>query len=139
MSDAAVRIRIDFGPERALGPGKVALLEGIQRTGSLAETAREMGMAYRRAWLLLQSINELCDEPLTLASTGGRGGGGVTLTRRGEALIAAYRQLETDVSRRVARDFKAFAGPGTKRSAASAPVKPVSRATTRRDARPLGK
>jgi len=54
METLQVRIRIDFSPSGALGPGKIALLEEVQRTGSLSKAARELGMAYRTAWLLLQ-------------------------------------------------------------------------------------
>ena len=77
------------------GAGKIELLEGIARTGSLSQAAREMRMSYRRAWLLLEDMNVSFDHPVAHASVGGRGGGGVVLTPFGSRLVAGYRQLES--------------------------------------------
>ena len=76
MSRPAVRLRIDFGHAAAVGPGKIALLEHIAASGSLAQAARELGMSYRRAWQLLGSLNGSFREPLVASARGGRGGGG---------------------------------------------------------------
>jgi molybdenum ABC transporter molybdate-binding protein len=78
-----------------LGPGRVELLEGINRWHSISEAARRMGMSYRRAWLLVQSINEAADEPLVTAVTGGTHGGGAQLTEQGLQAAAVYRELQT--------------------------------------------
>ena len=86
--DLTVRFRVDFGCECSIGIGKIELLEGIARTGSLSEAARQMRMSHRRAWLLLADLNASFDEPVARASTGGRGGGGAVLTPFGERLIA---------------------------------------------------
>ena len=91
----AVRFRVDFGHRCSVGAGKIELLEGIARTGSLSQAARDMRMSYRRAWLLLEDMNVSFDHPVTHASVGGRGGGGVVLTAFGSRLVAAYRQLES--------------------------------------------
>ena len=99
VPDLTVRFRIDFGPKCSIGIGKIELLEGIARSGSLSQAAREMHMSYRRAWLLLADVNVSFDEPVALTSTGGRGGGGVLLTPFGERLVAGYRQVESDVQR----------------------------------------
>jgi molybdate transport system regulatory protein len=107
-----VRFRVDFGPQCSLGIGKVELLEGIGRCGSLSQAARDMRMSYRRAWLLLADLNSSFDQPVARMSTGGRGGGGAALTPFGIRLVAGYRKLEsalqplatsclTDVGRRV--------------------------------------
>jgi molybdate transport system regulatory protein len=90
-----VRFRVDFGSRCSVGLGKVELLEGIARTGSLSQAARDMRMSYRRAWLLLEDMNLSFDYPVAHASVGGRGGGGVVLTSFGSRLVAAYRQLES--------------------------------------------
>jgi molybdate transport system regulatory protein len=89
-----IRLRIDFGPKASIGPGKVALLERIDRVGSLSQAARELGLSYRRAWLLLDDLNHSFTEPVALASVGGVGGGGVLLTQFAKDLIAAYRDVE---------------------------------------------
>jgi molybdate transport system regulatory protein len=89
-----VRFRVDFPNRRSVGVGKIELLEGIARTGSLSQAAREMRMSYRRAWLLLADLNESFDSPVARTATGGRGGGGAVLTPLGSELVAGYRELE---------------------------------------------
>jgi molybdate transport system regulatory protein len=90
-----VRFRVDFGSRCSVGLGKIELLEGIARTGSLSQAARDMRMSYRRAWLLLEDMNVSFDHPVAHASVGGHGGGGVVLTSFGSRLASAYRQLES--------------------------------------------
>ena len=92
-----VRFRVDFGNGCSVGVGKIELLEGIARTGSLSQAAREMRMSYRRAWLLLEDMNLSFDHPVANASVGGRGGGGVVLTSFGSGLVAGYRRLESSL------------------------------------------
>ena len=89
-----MRLRVDFGPGGALGPGKVALLEAIGRSGSLSQAAVELGMSYRRAWGLLRDLNREFGEPLATASVGGAHGGGAQLTPFAGEVIAAYRAVE---------------------------------------------
>jgi molybdate transport system regulatory protein len=86
-----VRFRVDFTDGCSLGPGKIELLESIQRTGSLRQAAQALGMSYRRAWLLLDALNRSFSEPVSTASIGGQGGGGVTLTPFGLEIIRCYR------------------------------------------------
>jgi molybdate transport system regulatory protein len=93
-STLTVRFRVDFGNGSSIGIGKIELLEGIGRTGSLSQAAREMRMSYRRAWLLLEDLNTSFDRRVSQASVGGRGGGGATLTAFGSSLVAGYRRLD---------------------------------------------
>lgn len=98
MSDAtptvAVRLRIDLGPDCSIGPGKIALLEEIERSGSLSKAARNLKMSYRRAWLLLEDLNRTLGQPVTTASVGGAGGGGAQITAFGRHVVAAFREIE---------------------------------------------
>jgi molybdate transport system regulatory protein len=89
-----VRFRVDFGGGCSIGIGKIELLEGISRSGSLSEAARQLRMSYRRAWLLLADLNTSFDQSVAHTSTGGRGGGGVVLTQFGELLVSGYRKME---------------------------------------------
>lgn len=112
-----VRFRLDFAPGSSVGPGKIDLLAAIDAEGSLSAAARQVGMSYRRAWLLLDSLNRTFDARVTAASIGGRGGGGVTLTPFGRELIGSYRQFEREIGNLAARRFARLAraaqpGPG---------------------------
>lgn len=98
-----VRFRVDLSPVCSVGPGKVTLLETIRDSGSLSEAARTLEMSYRRAWQLLDNLNRSFEQPLTQASVGGRGGGGVSLTPLGHAVIEAYRALESEIETLAAR------------------------------------
>ena len=71
-----LRLRILFGPEIAVGPGKIALLDAIAETGSISAAARALGMSYRRAWLLIDTMNRCFREPVIETASGGKGGGG---------------------------------------------------------------
>ena len=133
----AVRFRVDFGSACSIGIGKIELLEGISRSGSLSAAARQMRMSYRRAWLLLADLNAGFDRPVAEASTGGRGGGGVVLTPFGERLIAGYRKMEAGLqplAEACFRDFsrRVIAGPAKTQGA----KRPVPVASIRRPAIP---
>lgn len=104
-----VRFRVDLTPGCSIGPGKIELLEGILETGSLSAAARRLGMSYRRAWLLLDSLNRAFREPLATASVGGRGGGGVRVTAFGRKVVAEYRRFEADVQRLGTRRWQCLA------------------------------
>lgn len=103
MTTPVVRFRIDFANHANVGPGKIALLEAIRTSGSLSQAARELRMSYRRAWLLMASLNESFVKPVTRSTTGGKGGGGAALTEFGEQLIKSYRALDRDISSLAAR------------------------------------
>ncbi len=91
-----IRFRIDFAEDSNLGPGKIALLEGIRKHGSVSEAARRMDMSYRRAWLLIEDMKVNLDEPVVESNAGGIRGGGASVTAFGKQLIASYRRLERD-------------------------------------------
>jgi molybdate transport system regulatory protein len=90
-------IRIELGPGRRLGPGKVRLLQLIGDQGSISAAARDMGMSYRRAWLLVEESNQLFQAPLVESIAGGVGGGGARLTPLGRKVIQAYAQIASDI------------------------------------------
>jgi molybdate transport system regulatory protein len=94
-----VRLRVVFGPEEMMGPGKAELLERIAGTGSIAAAGRSMGMSYKRAWQLVETLNAMFREPLVESTRGGAKGGGARLTEAGEAVLAEYRALEAEARR----------------------------------------
>jgi len=89
-----LRIRILFGDDFMIGPGKVELLERIRETGSIAAAGRQMSMSYKRAWGLVETLNAAFREPLVDSARGGPGGGGAQLTPAGEEVLRLYRALE---------------------------------------------
>ena len=89
-----LRLRYVFADGTMLGPGKAELLEAIRETGSIAGAGRRMGMSYKRAWLLVETLNAGFREPLVASSRGGAGHGGAQLTATGEEVLALYRRLE---------------------------------------------
>jgi molybdate transport system regulatory protein len=103
-----VRISIVFESGARIGPGKATLLEGIRDTGSISAAAREMGMSYKRAWLLLDSMNQAFTEPVVTAAPGGAGGGGATLTSFGAEVLERYRRIHDRASAMSADDVAAL-------------------------------
>jgi molybdate transport system regulatory protein len=94
-SDATrIRLRLIFGGNAMLGPGKADLLERIGETGSIAAAGRQMGMSYKRAWMLVETMNGIFREPLVESARGGARGGGARLTETGVRVLDLYRQLE---------------------------------------------
>lgn len=88
-----VRVWVERGGVKVLGPGRVELLEHIQRQSSISAAAKQMGMSYRRAWELVQAMNEAAGVSLVEAKPGGSGGGGATITANGLEAIRMYRAL----------------------------------------------
>jgi molybdate transport system regulatory protein len=123
MAAPVIRFRIDFASNCKVGPGKIDLLEAIHRSGSLSQAARDLGMSYRRAWLLVDSLKSSFRESVAIAETGGKGGGGVTLTPFGRQLIRSYRTLERDIALLAARRLRRVA-PAVSARTASRSVSP---------------
>jgi len=92
------RYRIMSGNEIALGPGKVDLLESIHKVGSISEAARQNQISYRRAWNMVNTMNQCFNKPLVESATGGKGGGGAKLTPLGEKIKTIYRKMESKAS-----------------------------------------
>lgn len=95
MANRELKLRIRLCSFAALGPGKADLLEAIARTGSITRAAKDQGMSYRRAWVLVDEMNRAFREPVVDASFGGAHGGGARLTATGLAVIDIYRRVET--------------------------------------------
>lgn len=93
MTAPHLKIRISFGSQVAMGPGKADLLEAIDAHGSISAAAKHMRMSYRRAWELVDVMNKCFTEPLVHSSPGGVHGGGAQLTEFGRSILKAYRDL----------------------------------------------
>jgi molybdate transport system regulatory protein len=97
--DLTLRLRLLKGANIVMGPGRADLLGHIQASGSIAAAGREMGMSYKRAWVLVEAMNSMFRMPLVEAVKGGAGGGGARLTEMGVVVLAAYRGLEESAER----------------------------------------
>jgi molybdate transport system regulatory protein len=96
-----IKAQLICGGEPALGPGKALLLEAIDREGSISAAGRSLGMSYRRAWLLVDSMNRCWIERLVDTTSGGGHSRGARLTLKGQAILASYRALEQQLEKAI--------------------------------------
>jgi len=96
VATARLTLRVDLGEDRAIGPGKIRLLEAIRDTGSITQAGISLGMSYRRAWLLVDDMNNCFREPVISTQAGGTHGGGAALTAFGARLIDQYLAIEAE-------------------------------------------
>ena len=106
---AQFRLRITKGDDIAVGPGKIDLLEAIAATGSITAAAKRLGMSYRRAWLLVDTMNRCFRAPVVAAEDGGQRGGGAALTPLGAEAVRRYRRVEALAARAAATELAALA------------------------------
>ena len=102
------KLRVMFGTEIAIGPGKAELLEAIAATGSISASAKRLGMSYRRAWLLVDTMNRCFREPVVASATGGAGGGGAQVTDFGREVLARFRAMTGAVDRALDPELARF-------------------------------
>lgn len=91
-------IRLDLASGVRIGPGKVAVLEEIGRSGSISAAGRALRMSYRRTWELVEELNRSLGTPVVETAAGGSGGGGAVLTQAGKTVIERYRAIEMDAA-----------------------------------------
>ena len=100
------RFRVMSGDLIALGPGKVDLLESINQLGSISEAARQSNISYRRAWDMVDTMNQCFKEPLVNSVTGGKGGGGAVLTFLGKKVVEIFRNMESKANMATQEEWK---------------------------------
>lgn len=103
-----VRPRLYIGENIAIGPGKIDLLRQVGETRSIAAAARALGVPYKRAWLLIDSLNQGFGRPVVETATGGKGGGGASLTTLGQQLVERYDALETSLNANAGKELLAL-------------------------------
>ncbi|RZL93579.1 MAG: LysR family transcriptional regulator [Variovorax sp.] len=107
-SKVQFRLRIYRDDSIAIGPGKIALLEAIAETGSISAAGRQLGMSYRRAWMLIDEMNRALSAPAVVTAAGGAHGGGTALTPVGEQIVQHYRAIESTARVAAAADITAL-------------------------------
>ena len=93
-----IKAQVLCGGEFAIGPGKADLLEAIARDGSISAAGRALRMSYRRAWMLVDTMNRCWTEPLVETTPGGGEAKGARLTACGREVLRAYRALERSLA-----------------------------------------
>ncbi|KIE86349.1 LysR family transcriptional regulator [Acinetobacter pittii] len=101
-----LQIRILLEQNIAFGPGKADLLEAIERTGSISQAAKYMNMSYRRAWQLVDTMNQCFETALVETQTGGTHGGGAAVTALGQKVLQNYRQMEINARQALEHDYQ---------------------------------
>lgn len=104
----SLSVRIDLDASGRIGPGKILLLEQIQRSGSISAAGRAMEMSYKRAWDLVDEVNRICRQAAVERQTGGKNGGGAVLTPFGLSLVARYRKIERDATTAARKELEAL-------------------------------
>lgn len=105
-ADACPRLRIRIRENFILGPGKIDLLDAIAQAGSISAAGRAMGMSYKRAWQLVDSLNTMFERPVVVAEIGGAKGGGAVLTEFGQKIVLAYRRAEERSAKIIEDEFE---------------------------------
>ena len=105
---AKPQIRIMFRKAIAMGPGKADLLKAIDASGSISAAARSLGMSYRRAWLLVDTMNQSFKSPVVETLTGGQKGGGARVTDTGREVLKRYLDMEAKAAASVKKDLAEF-------------------------------
>jgi len=100
---------VSIGDEITFGPGKIELLRKLGEGHSISSAARALGMTYKRAWALVDTLNRGFGNPVVETSSGGKGGGGAHLTPLGEELVARYLALEAKVNSAAQAELAALA------------------------------
>ncbi len=103
-----IRIRIAVGENIAIGQGKADLLEAIGRTGSISAAARELDMSYRKAWMLVDEMNQCFPSPVVTAIKGGLQGGGAQVTDLGQEALTRFRRIVAKASAAIDADVREF-------------------------------
>ncbi len=116
--DFRIRLHIHIGESHSLGPGKAALLEAIERSGSISAAARDLAMAYRHAWELVDDLNACFTPAVVETAAGGRAGGGAQLTPFGRELLARFRAMEATAAAAIASDLAELAAQRPRRKKA---------------------
>ena len=107
-SEPRPQIRILFRKAIAMGPGKADLLRAIDSSGSISAAARSLGMSYRRAWLLVDTMNQSFRSPVVETLTGGEKGGGARVTELGQEILERYLKMEAKAAASVRKELAEF-------------------------------
>lgn len=102
------QVWVEAGKGVAMSDAGADLLEQIAVCGSLSEAARRLGFSYRRAWMLVDSMNRRWHTALVITATGGERGGGTRVTEFGQLVLRSYRALQLQLEHLLGRATAPF-------------------------------
>ncbi|MGO2240187.1 MAG: winged helix-turn-helix domain-containing protein [Halomonas sp.] len=102
------QLRLVLHHDVIIGPGKAELLEMVSQTGSISAAGRALKMSYKKAWQLIDTMNNHFPSPLVSTSSGGNERGGAHLTELGKQVLTHYRALERQLSLEGSTDAQAL-------------------------------
>lgn len=107
------KLWIEVGGRPVFGRGRRFLLEAIDKYGSINQAAREINISYRKAWGYIKAMEERLGFKLIERQTGGRNGGGATLTEEAKKFLKKYEAMERGIQELVDERFnKVFRAKG---------------------------
>ena len=106
--DGLTHLRVTLSETAYIGPGRADLLELIDKTGSISGAGKAMGMSYKRAWGLVQALNEGFGRPLVESSRGGAAQGGARLNEAGRFVLEQYRSMQDKTRQAIADEVTAL-------------------------------
>lgn len=93
--DMSGKIFLQTSDQKPFDLDSIHLLEKVAVHGSIARTAREIGISYPKLWHTIDNLNRLSDKPLVIKSAGGKGGGGgTTLTEEGHRFLKKIKAIQ---------------------------------------------
>ena len=95
-----------FAEDKCFGPGVAELLRRVRELHSLRAAAASMAMAYSKAWTVIRSAEGCLGYKLLISTTGGRHGGGATVSPEAEKLLAAYDDYCKKLRAYAAEEFR---------------------------------
>ena len=100
-------LRVTLSDSFYIGPGRADLMQFIAESGSISEAAKRMAMSYKRAWGLVQALNDGFGAPLIETARGGKEQGAL-LTEAGREVLERYRGMQEATRKAIARDVEAL-------------------------------
>lgn len=101
-----IKIRIQIKNNFYVGPGKILLLEKVNQKGSISKAAESIGLSYKKAWKLINELNNHSSKKLVDAKSGGKGVRGSQLTPEGKIFIKIFRNIENKLTKLTIKEKK---------------------------------
>ncbi|MFA6448480.1 MAG: LysR family transcriptional regulator [bacterium] len=106
--EVKIKIWLEKDGLNVLGDGRLKLLRTIDEVGSINAAAEKLGISYRHAWGHLKKLEERLGCKLIEPRTGGKGGGGTTLTAGAKRFLSDFEKIRKEIDSHVKEKFEGF-------------------------------